>query len=177
LFNSWKFEKLDDVDFQAGAIRVDESADQRTYVIGPCKNAAAYRTVLLADREGQEALRVLKAFLGEGVRNPDSLLFHSRHGSPLRETNVLHDGLHPAIKALRLRQAGMHAFRHGCNRRWELAGMNPAVLRQQMGHSTAAITARYTGEIPIEEVRAAFSISNGPKIGVLKNGELLAVYT
>jgi hypothetical protein len=145
LFNSWKFEKLDDVDFQAGAIRVDESADQRTYVIGPCKNAAAYRTVLLADREGQEALRVLKAFLGEGVRNPDSLLFHSRRGSPLRETNVLHDGLHPAIKALRLRQAG--------------------------------ITARYTGEIPIEEVRAAFSISNGPKIGVLKNGELLAVYT
>jgi hypothetical protein len=25
---------------------------------------------------------------------------------------------------------GLHAFRHGCNRRWELAGLNPAVLRQ-----------------------------------------------
>jgi hypothetical protein len=32
---------------RAGTIRVDESADQRTYKIGPCKNAAAYRTVLL----------------------------------------------------------------------------------------------------------------------------------
>jgi hypothetical protein len=51
--------------------------------------------------------------------------------------------------------------------------MNPAVLRQQMGHSTAAMTARYTGEIPIEEVRAAFSISNGPQIVVLEDGELL----
>jgi integrase len=70
--------------------------------------------------------------------------------------------------------AGMHAFRHGCNRRWELAGMNPAVLRQQMGHSTAAMTARYTGEIPIEEIRAAFSTNNGPQIVVLENGKLLA---
>jgi len=35
--------------------------------------------------------------------------------------------------------------------------MNPAVLRQQMGHSSAVMTARYTGEIPLEQVRAAFS--------------------
>jgi len=51
----------------------------------------------------------------------------------------------------------MHAFRHGCNRSWELSGMNPVVLRQQMGHSSAVMTARYTGEIPLEQVRAAFS--------------------
>ena len=35
--------------------------------------------------------------------------------------------------------------------------MNPVVLRQQMGHSSAVMTARYTGEIPLEQVRAAFS--------------------
>jgi hypothetical protein len=35
--------------------------------------------------------------------------------------------------------------------------MNPAVLRQQMGHISAVMTARYTGEIPLEQVRAAFS--------------------
>jgi hypothetical protein len=45
------------------------------------------------------------------------------------------EALHPALKVLGLPQAGMHAFRHGCNRRWELAGMNPAVLRQKMGHT------------------------------------------
>ncbi len=148
--------RLDDVDFKAGTIRVDESADQRTYKIGPCKNAAAYRTVLLADTEGREALTMLRAFL-KGRQDPNSLVFHSKRGSPLRETNVLHAFLHPVLKALGFPQAGMHAFRHGCNRRWELSGMNPAVLRQQMGHSSAVMTARYTGEIPLEQVRAAFS--------------------
>jgi integrase len=130
-----------------------------------------YRTVLLADREGKEALRILKAFLANGPRDSESFLFHSRNGSPLRETNVLHDGLHPALKALGLPKAGMHAFRHGCNRRWELAGVNPAVLRQQMGHTTSAMTARYTGEIPIEQVRASFSKQFGNKIVVLENME------
>ena len=163
--------KVDDIDFRAGTIRVDESLDQRTYTMGPCKNAAAYRTVVLADSEGREALTALREFLGDGPFNPTALMFHSRNGSPLRETNVLHDGLHPALETLGFPKAGMHAFRHGCNRRWELAGMNPAVLRQQMGHSSPAMTARYTGEIPIEQVRAAFSIQNGNKSVVLENME------
>jgi integrase len=167
--------RVDDIDFRADTIRVDESADQRTYTIGPCKNAAAYRTVVLADPEGREALSTLEQFLGADAVDPNVLAFHSRNGSPLRETNVLHDGLHPALKALGLPRAGMHAFRHGCNRRWELAGMNPAVLRQQMGHSSAAMTARYTGEIPVEQIRAAFSVRNGNKIVVLENMENEAV--
>jgi hypothetical protein len=33
--------------------------------------------------------------------------------------------------------------------------MNPAVLREQMGHSSAVMTARYTGEIPLKQVRRA----------------------
>ena len=148
--------RLNDINFEAGTIRVDESADQRTYKVGPCKNAAAYRTVLLADSEGKEALVTLKRFL-KGSRDSTEFVFRSKRGSPLRETNVLHEFLHPVLKVLGLPQAGMHAFRHGCNRRWELYGMNPAVLRQQMGHSSAAMTARYTGEIPLELVRAAFS--------------------
>ena len=36
--------------------------DQRTYKIGPCKNAAAYRTILLANAEGKETLCALKRF-------------------------------------------------------------------------------------------------------------------
>ncbi|HUC42244.1 MAG TPA: tyrosine-type recombinase/integrase [Candidatus Micrarchaeaceae archaeon] len=166
--------RINDVDFRAGTIRVDESADQRTYTIGPCKNAAAYRTILLADREGREALRRLKRFIGQN-QNPNALIFHSRRNTPLRDTNVLHDGLHPALNALGLPKAGMHAFRHGCNRRWELSGLNPAVIRQQMGHSCAVMTARYTGEIPIEQIRAAFSSTFGNKIVVLENMENEAV--
>jgi integrase len=112
--------------------------------------------VLLADVEGQEAMKALKRYIK--TREPSGLLFHSQQrGNPLLETNVLHDGLHPALRALNLPKAGMHAFRHGCNRRWELSGLNPAVLRQQMGHSSATMTARYTGQIPMALVRNAFS--------------------
>jgi integrase len=50
-----------DIDFKTKTVRVDESSDQRSGgKAGPCKNVAAYRTVLLADAEGQEALKALK---------------------------------------------------------------------------------------------------------------------
>ena len=76
-----------------------------------------------------------------------------------------------ALGALGLEQAGMHAFRRGCNRRWELAGVKPAVIRQQMGHSSSAMTDRYTGEIPLDDVRAEFSMKFGNKIDVLETME------
>jgi PAS domain S-box-containing protein len=68
------------------------------------------------------------------------------------ETTILTQALHPAVKALNLPKAGMHAFRRGCNRKWELARVSSAVIRQQMGHATTDMTALYTGEIPIEQI-------------------------
>ena len=157
--------KVDDVDFKAGSIRVDESSDQRSKgKLGPCKNAAAYRTVLLHDEEGREALRDLKKFMKKN-QTPSTLIFHSSNNTPLIETNVLHGGLHPALKALNLPKAGLHAFRHGCNRRWELAGLNPAVHHQQMGHSSAAMTARYTGEIPLQQGKTSVFQTKNASIG------------
>ncbi|MHB8500371.1 MAG: tyrosine-type recombinase/integrase [Candidatus Acidiferrales bacterium] len=98
----------------------------------------------------------MKRYAG-GSQDSSGSVFRSKRGSPLRETNVLHEFLQPVLRALKLPQAGMHAFRHGRNRRWELSETNPDVLRQQMGHNAAVTTARYTGENPLEQVRAAFS--------------------
>jgi integrase len=147
----------DDLDFDANTIRVDESSDQRNDgTIGPCKNAAAYRTVLLHDAEGRKAMQTLRQFLGSAFQDA-SLVFRSRRGEPLLETTILRDGLHKVAEALGVTKAGLHAFRRGCNRRWELAGLTPAVIRQQMGHTSARMTELYTGEIPLEHVAAAFS--------------------
>ena len=144
--------RMNDLDFKAGTIRVDESADQRTYIIVPCKNVAVYWTVLLAETEGREALLMLKRFL-KGPQTQTSFVFRSKRGTALRETSVLHTFLHPVLRTLGFPQAGVHAFCHGCNPSWELSGMNHAVLRQQMGHSSAVMTARFTGEIPLDKVR------------------------
>jgi integrase len=149
-----------DVDFSAGTIRVEESSDQRSAgKIGECKNVAAYRTVHLGDPEGQEAMQRLKRFL-DPAPCPSILVFRSKRGGPLLETTILNQGLYPALKSLDLKQAGLHAFRRGCNRRWELAGIVPAVIRQQMGHTTAAMTRLYSGEIPLDQVKAEFSMKN-----------------
>jgi integrase len=76
-----------------------------------------------------------------------------------------------ALEALNLKKAGLHAFRRGCNRRWELAGIVPAVIRQQMGHTGAAMTRLYSGEIPMEHVQAAFSPKNRRNLVQLENME------
>ncbi|HLJ23701.1 MAG TPA: hypothetical protein VKT71_06300, partial [Candidatus Acidoferrales bacterium] len=91
--------------------------------------------------------------------------------TPPRESQMLLEALHPALKTLGLPQDGMHTFRRGCNRRWELAGMNPAVLRTQMGHTTATMTALYTGQVPLDQVKAEFSVRFGRKTGLLENME------
>ncbi len=161
--------RVNDIDFQAHTIRVDEASDQRNAGrIGECKNVAAYRTVALLDAEGRKAMRSLKQFIGDAT-DPHALVFHSKRGKPLLETTILNQGLYPALKALNLAKDGLHAFRRGCNRRWELAGINPAVIRQQMGHSTAAMTALYTGELPLEDVEAEFSKKFGNQLENMEN--------
>ena len=99
----------------------------------------------------------------EGVSDSRSLIFQSKNGGPLLATNILNQGFYAALDALGFEKAGLHAFRRGCNRRWELAGINPAVIRQQMGHASAAMTALYTGELPLEDVRTEFRLKFGPQ--------------
>jgi integrase len=150
--------RRNDINFDARTIRVDESSDQRNGgKIGPCKNDAAYRTVYLGDAAGRKAIDRLKQFLERSPATSEDLIFHSERSGPLMETTVLNQGLYPALKALQLKQAGLHAFRRGCNRRWELAKIAPVVIRQQIGHTSATMTALYSGELPIEDVQAAFS--------------------
>ena len=99
--------------------------------------------------------------------NHDGLVFHSKNNGTLAETTILTQGLHAALKELGLPKAGMHAFRRGCSRRWELARVSSAVIRQQMGHATADMAALYTGEIPIEQVTRHFQLEpNGVGVTV-----------
>ena len=146
-------------DIGESTIRVDESVD-RAGIIGPCKNVAAYRTVVLGDSEGRIAMKALRHFAKH-----DGLVFHSKNNGTLAETTILTQGLHPAVKAVGLPKAGMHAFRGGCNRRWELARVSAAVIQHQMGHASATMTALYTGEIPVEQVAKQFQVEpNGAAV-------------
>jgi hypothetical protein len=65
-------------------------------------------------------MQCLRQFLGNATDDPNALVFRSRRGGPLLETTILAQCLHPAVKALGMPRSGFHAFRRGCNRRWEL---------------------------------------------------------
>jgi integrase len=127
-------------------------------------NEAAYRTVFLGDSEGRKPLRVLKAYVRERFQNPREFLLHNKHGKPLLASNVLKVALHPALKALGLPRTGMHVFRRGCNQRWQLAGMNPAVEQNMMGHSSPAMTDLYWGKFPLSRFVLIFLGGLVPKL-------------
>jgi integrase len=98
--------KINHIDFKARTARVDETSDQRTNGnIAPCKNAAAYRTVVLHNPEGKKSMRKLRHLL-MGSPNAELLVFRSQRGGPLLETTILNQGLYPALKALGLPQGG-----------------------------------------------------------------------
>jgi hypothetical protein len=71
--------------------------------------------------------------------------------------NVLHDGLHPALRALGLPQDRLPRFPSRLQPKVGIVRVKSSCHSQQMGHSSATMTALYTGQIPLEEVRAAFS--------------------
>jgi integrase len=160
--------RVHDLDFAASSITVDEASDQRTAGrVGECKNHSAYRTVLVLDAEGKKAMQCLRQFVRD-AKDADTLVFRSQRGGPLLETTILNQCLHPSVKALGLPRSGFHAFRRGCNRRWELAGLNPAVHRQMMGHSSASMTRLYTGEIPLVDMAAACFKAFGKELEILE---------
>ena len=108
--------RINDIDFRTTSVRVDEALDRKG-VIGPCKNAAAYRKVLLLDAEGQTAMRALKRFLAGNKAPSNALVFPNKNDGPLDVSMVLKYCLHPAGEALGLPKAGMRTLRKGCNRR------------------------------------------------------------
>ena len=109
--------------------------------------------VVLADVEGKHTLQKLKQYIKQ-----EGLLFHVKRGGPPVEKTILVHGLHPALTKLVLPKAGMQVSSRGCNRRYELARVSTAVIRQQMGRASANMTARFTGEIPVEVAKNSFQL-------------------
>lgn len=149
-----------DVDFEASTVRIDETVDQKTYQLELCKNANAYRTVLLLDELGQTAMRALRQLIRRDAPS-DQFVFHGRSGAPVRATNFCADGLYPALKALGLPKAAFKAFRNAYDERLALAGVNGMVRLQMMGHSSDRMTELYVGQIPTDKVRRSLTETFG----------------
>jgi integrase len=85
---------------------------------------------------------ILKAFIGERT---EGLLFRSRRGGPLSDTNIRNRVLKPILRKLGLAHGGLHSFRHGVVTLHRKAGTPENLVRLWIGHSTLGnITDRYS---------------------------------
>ena len=123
-----------DLDFDRRTIHVQRSAWHGQ--IQTVKSKASQAPVAMADA----LATILKEYLATWKANPEGFLFLNRRRRPFNATKVVQLGLWPLLDKLKIKRAGMHAFRH-CHASLLMdVGANPTVTRDQMRHSDARIT-------------------------------------
>src|ERR1700741_2905643 len=92
-------------------------------------------------------------FITDGS-NPDALVFHSKRSGPLLETTILNQGLYPALEAWVQRRQGCTPFVGAGTACGNSLVSIPLFIANTWDTRLAAMTALYTGEIPLEHVQA-----------------------
>jgi integrase len=80
-----------------------------------------------------------EALLKLGIRT--DLLFSNSEGSPLNRNNIIKRHYKPALLAAGLRaDARLYDLRHTCATLLLLAGINPKVVSERLGHASTQLT-------------------------------------
>lgn len=98
----------------------------------------------------------LKLYLQRDYRkNPDRLLFASRQGKPLDNSNVVKYALRPVTDRLGFPAAGLHALRHGNATALDRMGTPVAVRMERLGHTKFDMTMRYSHAVSADHKAVA----------------------
>jgi integrase len=73
----------------------------------------------------------------------EGLVFQSKKGTALRNTNVVKRTLHPILEKLGIPQGGMHGFRHGRVSFLVQEGCNLELIKRWIGHGSDEMIRRY----------------------------------
>ena len=137
-----------------------ESEDGATSALGwletdamkPCPNSCATR---VSSFGATRALQLPGPVVGarskerlEGVgTDPDSLLFTSSQGHPIRHRNFLRRVWHPTLAELGLPLVGMHTMRHSAVARMIGAKWQAIDVQRTLGHRSAGFTLTVYGHL------------------------------
>jgi integrase len=127
--------QISDLDLERKVIHVRRSAWEGELQSPKTKNSR--RAVAIGD----SLTALLKSYIGD--RN-EGLVFPTREGKPLRNSNVLKHVLHPVLRKLGITQAGMHGFRHHRVSELVMAGVSFETIRAWIGHGSDKMIRRYT---------------------------------
>jgi integrase len=124
-----------DVDFAKHLIRIRQSVDAATRVVGSVKSPKSSADLPMP----KELEARMRSHLSRQDGNSE-LLFMNRHGRPFSANKLRAKQLHPLLKKLRIERGGFHALRHGAASSLLADGATPAVVQRQLRHSDARIT-------------------------------------
>lgn len=151
--------KWEDFDKREGTLRVERQW-LRTGEYGPTKTRAGVRELYLPEgvRDDLIALRLRSRYSRD-----DDPIFASLHGTPLTHRNVTRRGFEPAAKLAGL-DVSFHDLRHAAASRMIAAGIDDALVADQLGHENSTITRTvyahvYDRATKAADVRAALASS------------------
>lgn len=155
--------KVEDLDFDAGLIRVRRSVD-KGILITP-KSHKAVRDVPLVE----DVAKVLRHYLTEWEANPPGLLFPNALGRPYNLTKVVVKRLWPVLDKLGIARCGLHAFRHTLSGTLMMLGTSPKVVQEQLGHEDPSTTLGIYGHLVSDEQRRAVEAAAKILCGNVRN--------
>jgi len=140
--------RVQDVDLEAGALRVERSLSTQG-TIGEPKSASGRRAVPMPGI----LLEELASYVPPGAK-PDDLLFPSRVGTPINHANVMKRFLR-ALEEAGLRRVTIHSLRHSYASQALAAGASIKALQRALGHSSATMTLNTYAHLVEEDMSAA----------------------
>lgn len=139
-----------DVDFAKYVIRIRQSVDAATRMVGAVKSKASSADLPMS----RELEMRLRAHLSHHEGKSD-LLFANQHGRPFSANKLREKQLHPLLDELGIERGGFHSLRHGAASALLADGATPAVVQRQLRHSDARITLGIYGHVIGDDQRNA----------------------
>lgn len=119
------------------ARKSDEKGRVRPKFYEP-KTRAGYRTMPLP----AGLVAALKVWKLQSPKSENDLVFCRADGQPLYRSNVLRQGLHPALRRAELRDANIKTLRHSYASGLIASGAPITEVQHRLGHSNPAVTLR-----------------------------------
>ena len=153
------------VSLASGEIRVEQACYRG--LIGSPKTKSSRRTLPVPEL----LLMALRRLHGQSAMRPeDALVFHTRNGTPLSDTNLLHKYLKPAGRKLGMPWLSWHTLRRTHATLLQHAGGSLRDAQAQLGHTKMSTTLEiYTLPIAATQRQAVENLSrlvtNGDELG------------
>jgi integrase len=133
-----------DVDFRSGQIRIEQACYRG--LLGSPKTKGSRRTLPLPRALVSSLIRIYEHAPRTGE---DDLVFQTRNGTPLNDTNLLHRHLKPAGWEIGMPSLSWHTLRRTHATLLQTAGASLRDAQAQLGHSRMSTTLEvYTLPIP-----------------------------